>query len=223
MDSNSTARVRPGRRQPQFASHLGGKNPFDDPKLLLDRTRHHIDDLETLIKAFFEGKPFARFIERDSNACEEVHKVRLTGQLPAKAATIAKDAFSNLRDALDHAVYASSAVLKPGKTMHKTKFPFAHDAAGVHDKLNRDLLDVSPEIRAFLELLAPHKGGNQLLWGLNCTRNVETHRIIVPLLAASLGSSLRINGAVIGQAQIGQSTWDAAKNEAEYLKSGGRV
>jgi hypothetical protein len=126
-----------------------------------------------------------------------------------------------LRDALDHAVYASAVTMKPGNAPTKTAFPFAADAPGVSSKLlNKDLRDVPTAMRTLLESFEPHKSGNQLLWGLNRTRNVETHRLIVPLLVASTGNSLRINGDVLGEGQIGSSRWDPEKKEAEFLRAG---
>jgi len=194
---------------------LKGKNPFEDPKELIDRAHQHISDVEAHIRAFFDGKPFALEVEPDGDTGYEVHKVRLTDQLPLRAAGIAKDVFSNLRDALDHAVYAS-AVVVCGNAPTKTGFPFAEDAAAVHKKLNTKLTDVPPEIRTFLEQLCPHSNGNQLLWGLNRTRNIETHRVLVPLIAVSLGNSLRLRGETKGGHV--SSVWDAAGQEVEFLR-----
>ncbi len=197
-----------------------GANPFDDPKELIDHTRDHIENLEARVKAFFDGKPYAAIIEADTSAGQQVHKVKLTDLLPRRAATVAKDVFTNIRDTLDHAVQASAATLRPGRRNLRTGFPFALSAAGVHDKLNGELIDVPPEIRTLLEAFGPHQAGNQMLWGLNCTRNVETHRIIVPLLAASIGNSQRVAGTIVGDCFISHRRWDAANNEVEYLRVG---
>jgi hypothetical protein len=209
------------RASARLATHLGGENPFDDPKQLIDRARDHIRDLEALVAEFWGRKPFAPTIERDESAGQQVHKVRLTENFPNRPATVAKDAFSNLRDALDHAVYASAVTMKPGSAPTKTAFPFADDAPGVSRRLlSKDLRDIPAAMRPLLESFEPHKSGNQLLWGLNRTRNVETHRIVVPLLVASTGNSLRINGGVLGEGQIGCSRWDPEKKEAEFLRVG---
>lgn len=194
---------------------------FESPKLLFNHARDHIKDLETRIKTVFDRQPYTSIVERDREAGQDVHKVRLTAKLPRKVDAVAKDALGNLRDTLDHAVYASAAALRPGKTPHRTAFPFANDATGVHNRLNRELIDIPPGIRTFLEGLCPHKTGNQLLWGLNCTRNVKTHRVVVPLVTASTGNSLSIGSAIInGPSQIGYNRWDATKNEVEYMRLG---
>ena len=195
-------------------------DPFDSPREVLARAGEHIDALEARIKVFFDRKPYARVIDFDRDTGQEVHKIRLTGKIPGSVAAVAKDAFSNLRDALDHAVYASAVAIRPGTSPSRTSFPFAYSAVGVHDKLNKDLVDVPPVIRTLIEGLRPHQTGNQTLWGLNCVRNAKTHRMLVPLGAVSLGNSLRFSGAVRGPSQIGYHRWHASKNEVEYLRLG---
>ena len=187
----------------------------------MGNARDHINDLEARIKAFFDRKPYTRVVDYDRDTGQDVHKIRLTARLPGKAAAVAKDAFSNLRDALDHTVYASAVALRPGTTPAKTGFAFAPTAAGVHEKLNRELIDVPPAIRTLVEGLRPYKAGDQTLWGLNAIRNVKTHRILVPLGAASLVNSLSLTGCrVQGPSELGYNRWDASKNEVEYMRVG---
>jgi hypothetical protein len=100
------------------------------------------------------------------------------------------------------------------------RFPFGPSAERVHEKLNRELIDVPPEIRTLIEGLRPHKAGNQTLWGLNAARNTKTHRMLVPLGAVSVGNILNINGVVHGPAKVGYHRWDATKNEVEFLRLG---
>jgi hypothetical protein len=194
-------------------------NPFDDPKELIDHARDHIDDLDCRIRAFVEGEPYAVQVELDPNSGQEVHRLRID-RLPRKLATVAKDVLTNLRDTLDHAVRASAACVHPGRKTYRARFPFSIDANGVHQNLNRQFIDIPPEIRTYLEELRPHRAGDHLLWGLNCTRNVETHEIIVPLAVVDLGNSLRFSGAVAGPAQIGCHHWIQEKQEIEYLRVG---
>lgn len=196
-------------------------DPFDSPWQVLNRARHHINDLDTRIKAFFDRQPYTNVIEHDSDTRENVYKIRLTAKIPGSLAAVAKDAFSNLRDCLDHTVYASAASVHPERGNGRTAFPFAYDAAGVHDKLNRELTDVPPDIRSLLEGFRPYKGGNEVLWSLNQTRNTKTHRMLVPLGAASIGNSINFTNAVInGSAKIGYNRWDPEKNEVEFLRMG---
>jgi hypothetical protein len=191
---------------------------FDSPREVIERARDHINDLDARIKSFVERKPYSLIVDYDSSTGQDVHKLRFA-QIPGKFAAITKDAFSNLRDALDHAVYASAVTLHPGRANKRTAFPFAPTGLDVNNKLDRELIDVPAGIRMFLENLQPHQAGNQTLWGLNQTRNIKTHRMLVPLGTATMGNSTHIKtGTIVGPARLGYHRWDSAKNEAEFLR-----
>lgn len=193
---------------------------FDSPREVLDRARDHINDLDARIKRFIERKPYTLIVDYDSNTGQDVHKLRFA-PLPGKFAAIAKDAFSNLRDALDHSVYASAVTLFPERQNRRTGFPFAPTGLDVNTRLDRDLIDVPAGLRMFLENLQPHQTGNQTLWGLNQTRNTKTHRMLVPLGSASMGNMTHLRAAtIIGPYELGYHRWDASKNEAEFLRVG---
>lgn len=189
--------------------------------LLIERGRQHIDEADRQIKAFFNAKPYTGVVDIDHQTGQEVHKMKLTARLPGGIKTIVKDATANLRDALDHAVY-SSAVALVGGDPSDTGFPFAKDAAGVAGELGGKRLRGNPaEIRPFLAAFEPHEAGNKLLWGLNRIRNPNTHRVIVPVGAASIASRIAMTGGEIkGPASIGYSKWIAAENAVEFMRVG---
>lgn len=189
---------------------------------LVDRAREHIDEARSKINAFFERRPYALVVDVDRDTGQEVHKIRLTAKIPGSLIAIVKDATSNLRDALDHAVYASAVRLAGGGDPDNTGFPFARDAAGVAGELNgRRLRGNPPEIRPYLASLEPHETGNPILWALNRARNPNTHRILVPVGAASTGTSMRIiEIEASGPSMIGMNKWLPATNEVEFMRLG---
>ncbi|MCH9806944.1 MAG: hypothetical protein K0U74_04365 [Alphaproteobacteria bacterium] len=194
---------------------------FNDLRDVIGSASDHISDLDAKLSAFFVEKNTARIIDYDRDSGQDVYKVRLIAQIPGKTRTLTKNALEDLRSALDHAVYASAITLRPGTQPSRTAFPFAHDAAGVHERLNRDLVDIPPEIRTLVEEFRPHQNGNALLWALNNTRNTQTHRLLVPLGTVALGTVLGIGYAELQPpSQIGYSKWDPAKNEVEYMRLG---
>jgi hypothetical protein len=198
------------------------KDPFHSPRSLISHARDEIKDAEARINAFFAATPIARVVEIDTQTGQRIFKARLTEELPDKITVVVKDAAGNLRDALDHAVYASTAVLVGGNPS-KTGFPFAQDANGVLGELNgKRLCGNAPEIRPLLAAFNPYPGGNDLLSGLNSIRNPNTHRILVPVGvgAAHIGNITIRNGVISGGTQIGHGVWDAAKNEFEYMRLG---
>lgn len=192
---------------------------FESPKLLLERARENIADLHTRIQSFFDRKPYAPVIDFDSETGQDVHKIRLTAKLPGSLSVVFKDVITNLRDALDHAVYGSAVAL--GRVNPKnTKFPFADSGAEFEGEIMA-LKDVPPVIRALLESFRPYKRGNETLWALNKLRNQKTHRIIVPLGVCSPGNEISVaTMKIVPPAQMGYSRWDATKNEVEYMRVG---
>jgi len=195
-------------------------DPFESPKALIQRGREHVDTLQIEMASFWSRKPYARVIEFDVDTKENIHKFRLTTQIPGKIRTIAKDATSNLRDALDHAVYGA-ALLLGRVNPNNTGFPFARDAVGVRGELDcKRLSGNPPEIRPLLASFEPHEGGNELLFGLNSIRNPNTHRVLVPVMATSMATSGLINATINGGLKFGYSRWDATKNEVEFMRIG---
>src|SRR5690606_8521579 len=66
----------------------------------------------------------------------------------------------------------------------------------------------------------PYPAGNTLLCALNRVRNPNTHRTIVPIGTASVGTSLNVSGAIRSPARIGMNHWDASENEVTYMVVG---
>lgn len=201
--------------------------PFDSARTLIARAREHIGCLDASFKAFLETKPYARAIDLDPDTGEQVHKVRLVAKLPRRAEAILKDAASNLRDALDHAVHCSALILD-SSFPNCTGFPFATHPNGVAGELESDRLKgIHPEIRALLAGFEPYETGNKLLWGLNRIRVPTTHRMLIPMLIAP-------DGVFIGPGtfrmvtdgtspKIGYSKWNPAENEVEYMRLPGNA
>lgn len=200
---------------------MSDSDHFESPKLLLGHAGEHIDRLKNEIKAFFDRQPYTRVIDHDPETRAEVHKVRLTAKLPSKIRLILKDATTNLRDALDHAVYASAVSLGMVNP-EKTGFPFATDANHLESELGTwKFKHVPKEIHPTLMGFKPYPAGNDLLVGLNRIRNPNTHRVVVPAGFATMGNEMTMaQGTLTSGSQLGYSRWDATKNEVEYARLG---
>jgi len=178
-------------------------------------------EFSKIVDDFFQKRPFEKIIEVDKQSDQQIHKIRMTAPLPKQLANVAKDAASNLRDALDHAVYASTSMLSGKADPSDTGFPFGADAASISQELNgRRLRGNAPEIRATLEALQPYSGGNDPLYRLNKLRNPNTHRVIVPVIAASMGNTLQFSGSITGPSQLGYNHWDPVARTVEFMRVG---
>jgi len=195
---------------------------FESPKFLIERAREHTNDLNAKIVAFANRKPSAIAVEFDPKTGQDVYKVRLTAKLPGSMAAVLKDATGNLRDALDHATYASAASFGNPKPRY-TGFPFARDQAGVEGELDsKRLRDIPREMRPLLTSFEPHEAGNKMLCALNRIRNTKTHRLLVPLGTQAGFQGLKAPGThfLHNPIQMGYSRWDPAKQEVEYMRLG---
>lgn len=57
---------------------MSDEDVFDSPKLILDRAREHIRELEARSQGFVEGCRGIPIVEFDAQTGEKVHKLRFT-------------------------------------------------------------------------------------------------------------------------------------------------
>jgi hypothetical protein len=159
-------------------------HPFDSPRRTLQRAKHHIRDLDQVVRAFSDGQPWSYVIDSESEAPVKVYKVRFHTPPPAEAACIIFDAVNNLRATLDQIGY--SAAIASGKTDPSgTNFPFGDDAAGIKKifKRNRAHLTLPPQIMDLFRSVQPCRDGSgQLLWAVNKLCNTKKHSKLVPAM-----------------------------------------
>lgn len=194
-------------------------NHFDSARALLRRGREQTVEAHRLFDTFFRGKPYTKVIDLDPQTGDQLHKFRLTSEIPAAARLVVKDAMSNLRDTLDHAVYGAAVAIRGGDP-EDTAFPFADSEADLKGRLaGKKLTHVPGELHATFVALKPYTGGNGLLCGLNKARNASTHRILVPAGSVAMVNSATMHSAVVnGNLEFGYSRWNPAKNEVEFLR-----
>jgi hypothetical protein len=161
-------------------------HPFDSPRRTLQRAKHHIRDLDQVVRAFSDGqpRPWSYVTDTESQAPNTVYKIRFHTPPPADAACIIFDAVNNLRATLDQIGY--SAAIASGKTDPSgTNFPFGDDPAGVERvfKRNRAHLTLPPQIMDLFRSVEPYKDGSgQLLWAVNKLCNTKKHSKLVPTM-----------------------------------------
>jgi hypothetical protein len=195
---------------------------FRSPRALLERAGKHIEDANRAVETFFSPPPAEQFIEHDESGRMEIHKVRLIEDIPDQITATVKDATSNLRDALDHAVYGASVALVGGNP-DDTGFPFAGTEAELSRALATRLKGVPQALRPYLESWKTFhgEGGNSLLCGLNRLRNPSTHRILVPVGSAMTAQKFHARRVMVkGGGQLGYSNWNPETKEIEYMRIG---
>lgn len=196
------------------------ENPFDSPVRLWTRASTLMDQLRDIEKSYFESNAVDFVDYVDTSAGQKVFTWRVLVDPPLEIETIFKDAVSNLRDALDHAVHAASSMIAERET-RRTAFPFADTQEGVRVRLrSRSLRDVPEAIWTTLERQRPYKGGNELLYGLNELRNPSTHRKIVPMATRVGSASIGVRELRLGPGStlLPDTGWNASKKEVELAR-----
>lgn len=186
-------------------------DPFDSSRHTLSRAKHHIRDLEEKFRAFCDERPYKRVFRPDPQGKHIVITVVLTKKLPETFDSIAFDAVSNLRAALDQATYAAafaSGVLNP----KSTAFPFAGGPADFENALKGRCADIPHQIHALFRRFQPYKGGDDFFCALNGISNIEKHAILIPVGMGAIRTRGDFQGAGIIEVPH-NPVWDSAKNE----------
>jgi hypothetical protein len=191
---------------------------FHSPKLTLARADCHIDEFNEAVCRFNAERPWARFVDKDTDAGRDLHKIRLIKDPPEILSCILFDATNNLRAVLDQLGYAS-AVAGKSPSLKSIKFPFGSTEEKFRNNVAGGCKDLPAEIRAIFERFKGYQGGNDPLWATNEIANANKHFALNGLLIARPDAffSARIEGhgtlqeiVSPGGAGIG---WDAGKHE----------
>ena len=193
---------------------------FESSRRKIERAEKHMVDLEREIDEFQQINPYKRVIDpHPDKPNHQVHKIRLTKELPKTIGDIAFDIVGNLRAALDNAAYATAlAVAKSGAELKNTAFPFAGSIGQMASSLGRSK-DVPREIQSMFFGFQPYFGGDDLLCALNELCNTAKHKIAVPTGVGHLRRSAAVAGTGFFYMPY-PHVWDSAKNEMVLITFG---
>ena len=155
-------------------------NPLEGPKLKIERTKRHIDELESAIEVYGATKPCIGTTGIDPKTgwdriCIEPPKI-----IPANLSVIAGDALHNLRSGLDQ--LACRLAEQSGATITKdVYFPFGRDRDRFEASAKEKIRKLSPAAQRFICDLKPYKGGNDLLWSIHSLNLMDKHNLLVPM------------------------------------------
>ena len=160
------------------------------PKLKIKRAKQHIAELEAVLIAFNERRPYELIHEIDPKTGENVYRVLIKEVLPCELPTILGDIVHNLRAALDQTV---CDLIRANRKQPKrgSGFPIS----GTRERLKSNAIGkingVSAKARRFIERLKPYKGGNTPLWVLHELDALDKHSGIIPVAAAHVAIAAR--------------------------------
>ncbi|HXQ15623.1 MAG TPA: hypothetical protein VN814_13465 [Caulobacteraceae bacterium] len=191
-------------------------DPFESPKLLLDRAKEHLADFAKRESAFFDRQPYTQFIDKEANPGWDTYVIRFTAKVPGSLATVCADVVNNLRHSLDQALCASVLALT-GKMPRDTYFPFGENAEDLERRIANVCKRVAPEVVNFIRGLHPHRGANtpNLLWAMNKISGANKHRVLSPMATSSTGVVQVKSFEGFGTTGVPLGKWNSEKNELE--------
>ena len=183
----------------------------------LARALEHLGALYSAAQLFAESNPFTFGFHKDAKTGEHVAKVALRGQPPTTIGVLAADCIHNLRQALDHLTYQLAIVISgsdPPPNEDTAMFPvYTEIRKGQQvvlddDRLRRKLGDpnkVPGDMRAILEKLQPHYGGDTLrLAALQDLENIAKHRELPVCVGAILPGFAALDGVTFRSVNQGK-------------------
>ena len=122
-----------------------------------------------------QDEAYALRTDKDIETGAYVHKLILTGQPGRGVKAVARDAWGNLRAALDHLNAACARLGGASKHDSRAQFPFAKDANSLPSEVRRRCRNVPQAVTDYFASLCPYPGGDDRLFGLTRIRNANEH------------------------------------------------
>jgi hypothetical protein len=159
---------------------------FQGSRLKIERANKHIQELCSVVTAFFQTDPYRIGIENNPSRGYSLVGFRSIGPPPSEVPLIIGDTVHNLRSALDLAV-CQAVHLGGGKPSRNTKFPFAkslNELVGAQRK--GKIKTHCPKLfDLIIKEIKPYRGGNDDLYALHDLDIMDKHKLIIPMVAIS--------------------------------------
>jgi hypothetical protein len=193
-------------------------DPFASSRRKIAWAKKNITNLKRQITKFLQQDDlYTVFTEPDPhNPQQTIHKMRLAKHFPDGLSERTGDIVNNLREALDHTIYALSKFKKPSITPGEAYFPFASDAVHFENTLNGRCKYLPQELRALIRGYEPYKGGSEALWALNQVCGANKHAILVPVGTVATMAEVRVEGTGFW-CMPHIPSWDWTKQEMELI------
>ena len=169
------------------------------PKLKIKRAKSHVQELETLAKAFRDSDPYDLIHEVDPKTSENVYRVRVKKDVPVDFSAPLGDAAHNLRCVLDYLV-CDLVRAANNKPHGGSGFPIKREAKRFKPGNVPKIDGVSPKAERLLLRLKSRNAINQALWVLHMLDIIDKHNSIVTVAAATVPITTKVGvpGMFIG-------------------------
>jgi hypothetical protein len=144
-------------------------------RMKIKRAEKHLAELEAAAEKYRDSYNHVAVGERRLRKLPIIHFEMLA---------VAGDVLHNLRSALDHLMYHLALVANPKASeavLRKISFPIADSAHGYKSLRGKVQGIIEPRALQFIDGLKPYKGGNDWLWKLHETNNIDKHRRLITI------------------------------------------
>ncbi len=144
-------------------------------RVKIKRAKKHLTELEVATEKYRDSYNHVAVGDRRLRKLPIIHFEMLA---------VAGDVLHNLRSALDHVMYHLALVANPNASeavLRKISFPIGNSLHAY--KSLRGKIEGMIELRAleFIDALKPYRGGNNPLWKLHETNNIDKHRGLIAI------------------------------------------
>jgi hypothetical protein len=169
--------------------------PFEAPKLKIERARAHIQELDVAIRSYFAGKPCVIVVEPETDPqSKKLHEflspgrefhaavARIRTPIPPYLSAIIGDVVHNLRASLDLLICDLARI--NGKSPKAVYFPFCEKAHDLEAIIKRIKIQgrCGEDIAEFITTIKPYKEGNILLRTIHDLDIVDKHQALTPVI-----------------------------------------
>ncbi len=181
--------------------------PFEAPKLKIERARAHIQELDVAIRSYLAGKPCVIVVERETDPQnKKVHEflspgrefyaavARVRTPIPPYLSAIIGDVVHNLRASLDLLICDLARV--NDKSSKKIYFPFCEGPQHLEEVVSK--LKISnrcgEDIAQAIISLKPYRGEENLLRTIHDLDIADKHQALIPTFTVVAVPLARILG-----------------------------
>ena len=160
---------------------------FEAPMRKLRWGAHRIDEFAWHVRQYEAAHP----VELKYTATEII--LERAKSPPPELALVVGDAIHNLRASLD--LLACDLVRVNGKSTKNVHFPFAFDAKGLKEQIEKKNFNrASAKAIDLLHRIGPHREGNKHLRGLHDLDLMDKHQLIIPVFQGFEANNFKVEG-----------------------------
>jgi hypothetical protein len=187
---------------------------FESPLLLLKWANEDGEELDRLLSAYFDSKPFQEFSSETDRPGYISHKIRITAQPPPTVRKLVYRVLSDLRHLFDQMAYSATAAVTETTPAGDLHFPWATNPDDLTTRLGKFPAELHPLFR-FLEPFASgsdYEGGDDIIFELRKLAGPAKHRLTLSPATGPVGIDFK-SAAGSGDFLLPYDGWNADRSE----------